>query len=88
MTIGRRTIEYAGVANPITPAEMRIEILGLRNAIRQAEELISRYEQAAEIAVYMERLAAEERQNDLETGPGGQAPEKAERNESGPPLVR
>jgi hypothetical protein len=60
MRISRRTLEYVGVADPATPEEIRIEILGLRNAIRQAEELISRHEQAMEIAAIMEREMPEE----------------------------
>jgi len=91
MSICKRAIEYAGVANPTTPDEMRIEILGLRNAIRQAEELISRHEQAMEIAAYMRRLAAvgpEETQNAIEGEADIRTPEGTQAEPSGPPLVR
>ncbi len=87
MGICRKAIEYAGADNPATPEEIRIEILGLRNAIRQAEELISRHEQAMEIAAYLGRLALEGQQHDTE-GTGSQTPGKAEENQGCPPLVR
>jgi hypothetical protein len=86
MSIRRKTIEYAGLADPSTPAEMRIEILGLRNAIRQAKELISRYEQAMEIAAHMGQLAPEEQCGGREAV--GQPSEQAGGDSAGPPLVR
>ncbi len=50
MRLVRKRIEYAGIEHPSTPEELLVEILGLRNAAKQAEELISRFEQALEIA--------------------------------------
>ena len=61
MKLVKKHIEYAGISNPSTPDELRIEILGLRNAARQADELISRCEQALEIA----RLAATKEEQDV-----------------------
>lgn len=43
--IVKKHIIYAGISDPKNSDELRVEILGLRNAIKQAEELISRYEQ-------------------------------------------
>jgi len=60
MKLSRKTIEYAGIVDPSNPFEIKIEILGLRNAIRQAEELISRHEQALEIAVLVGRMPMRE----------------------------
>lgn len=43
-------IIYPGISNPRSLRELKVEICGLRNAIKIAEELISRYEQAIAIA--------------------------------------
>jgi hypothetical protein len=87
MRITRKTVEYAGFADPSTPDEIKIEILGLRNAIRQAEERISRYEQALEMAMLLGRQSTEAAQRDVQ-GTGVQAAEAAEENQNSPPLVR
>jgi FlaA1/EpsC-like NDP-sugar epimerase len=96
MRLSTRTVEYAGIVDPSTPAEIRIEILGLRNAIRQAEELISRHEQALELAQIMgrsireaqQRSAEEDQRHVVAEETGGTAEEKAEANQGSPPLVR
>ena len=41
----KKHITYAGVERPETVAEIKVEVLGLRNLIAIANELISRYEQ-------------------------------------------
>lgn len=41
----KKYVTYAGIEKPETVAELEVEILGLRNVIKIAEELISRYEQ-------------------------------------------
>jgi hypothetical protein len=46
----KRNIEYLGIDSPKTKQELLVEILGLRNAIKTAEEKISRIEQAIAIA--------------------------------------
>ena len=43
--IVKKSIVYAGIEKPQTAAELKVELLGLRNSIKIAEELISRYEQ-------------------------------------------
>lgn len=50
-----KTIEYTGATNPEIPGDAQIEIAGLRNAIKQAEELISRWEQVLVITKIGER---------------------------------
>jgi len=55
MRIVAKTIEYAGIVEPRSPGELEIEIYGLKNAIRQAEELISRHEQAIALARLMQQ---------------------------------
>ncbi len=87
MRLVRRTIEYAGISDPSSPSEIRVEILGLRNAIKQAEELISRHEQALEIAGTMER-SIREAQHGIEGKADSGASEEAQEDRGGPPLVR
>lgn len=88
MRLSKRTVEYAGIVDPSTPDEIRIEILGLRNAIKQAEERISRYEQALEVARLIDKQPMEVGQQDVPGATGVPAEEKAEANQGGPPLVR
>ena len=45
MKVDKKQIIYAGIENPTTAEEVHIEIAGLKNAQKQAEELISRFEQ-------------------------------------------
>ena len=74
MKLVPRHIEYAGVLDPRTPDDMEIEIYGLRNAINQAQELISRYDQA----IAMARLAIRHREENahvVEPGLGGDTEE-------------
>jgi hypothetical protein len=53
MRVVKKSLEYAGVTDPTSPSEMEIEIYGLKNVIRQAQELISRHEQAIALARLM-----------------------------------
>ena len=43
--IVKKHIIYAGIETPKTLQEIKVEILGLKNAIKIAEEQLSRYEQ-------------------------------------------
>ncbi len=88
MRLCKRNIEYAGVANPSTPAEIRVEILGLRNAVKQAEELISRHEQALEIALLVDRFPMEAQQHGVAGEADSGTPEEAQEEPGCPPLVR
>jgi hypothetical protein len=45
----KKHIIYPGVETPATIAEIKVEVCGLNNAIKIAEELISRYEQVLSI---------------------------------------
>ena len=45
----KKHIIYPGLENPSTIAELKVEICGLTNAIKIAEELISRYNQVLAI---------------------------------------
>lgn len=47
--IVKKYVTYAGIEKPETVSELKVEILGLRNVIKIAEELISRYEQVFSI---------------------------------------
>jgi len=47
--IVKKHIVYPGIENPVTPAQVKVEICGLRNAIKIAEELVSRLEQVLTI---------------------------------------
>lgn len=87
MRLSTRTVEYAGIVDPSTPAEIRIEILGLRNAVKQAEERISRYEQALEVAVLIGKQT-EAGQHDVTGTAGVPVAEAPEKHQDGPPLVR
>lgn len=55
-----KTIEYTGAKKMEMPADARLEIAGLRNAIKQAEEMISRWEQVLLIAEIGKEENAEE----------------------------
>jgi len=46
----KKKIEYLGIEGPDTPAQVRVEIAGLKQAIKVAEEVICRFEQALAIA--------------------------------------
>jgi hypothetical protein len=47
--IVKKYIVYPGIEEPITPAQVKVEICGLKNAIKIAEELVSRLEQVLTI---------------------------------------
>jgi hypothetical protein len=47
--IVRKHIVYPGIEKPGTLTELKVEMFGLKNAIKIAEELISRYEQVVAI---------------------------------------
>ncbi len=47
------TIDYCGYLKPRTEEEMAIELLGLKNLIKRAEERISMLEQSSYIAKIM-----------------------------------
>lgn len=49
MAVIKKHIVYPGVEKPSTLAEIKVEICGLTNAIKIAEELISRYKQVLAI---------------------------------------
>lgn len=57
--IVKKSIVYAGIEKPQTVAELKVELLGLKNAIQIANELISRYEQVFAIM--------ELKQNEIQT---------------------
>jgi hypothetical protein len=48
--IVKKYIAYAGIEQPATPEQIKVELYGLKNVIKIAEELISRLEQA--LAIY------------------------------------
>jgi hypothetical protein len=50
-----KTLKYLGVENPKTLAEIYVEIAGLENIVKQAEEQITRWKQS--IAVYKLQLS-------------------------------
>lgn len=50
-----KEIKYLGVDNPKTIMEIQVEISGLENAVKQAEEQITRLKQA--IAVFQLQMA-------------------------------
>jgi len=56
MSVIKKHIVYAGINDPQTVNELKVEICGLKNLIKIAEELISRYEQVLSII----NLTAEE----------------------------
>jgi hypothetical protein len=64
--IVKKYIVYPGIENPVTPAQVKVEICGLKNAIKIAEELVSRLEQVLTIvdmkkveAIYEQRQEGE-----------------------------
>lgn len=63
--ITEKYIKYAGIESLKTVPEIKFEICGLKNAIKQAEELILRYEQSIMI-VEMENAHASEKKSEFE----------------------
>lgn len=49
MAIVKKQIVYVGIEDPNSPIELKVEIAGLKNLIKIAEELISRHEQVLTI---------------------------------------
>jgi hypothetical protein len=45
----KKNIVYLGIEKPSSPARVRLEISGLKHAIKTAEEMIARLEQAMAI---------------------------------------
>jgi len=84
----RKHIEYTGSLNLRTRAEILIEMAGLRNAIKQAEELLSRCEQILIIAKVKQEES--DGQGQEETGREGDqpSPEEASQPSDSLPLVR
>jgi sulfur relay (sulfurtransferase) complex TusBCD TusD component (DsrE family) len=52
----KKHITFAGIEKPETVHELKVEIYGLKNAIKIAEELISRHEQVLSI-IFLEQEA-------------------------------
>lgn len=73
----KKNLIYAGIEKPATATEIQVEILGLKNAIKQAEEMISRYEQV--FAIQM--LQNEENQNASQTKSDSKAQESSGKKE-------
>ena len=67
-------VTYLGIENPSTPKQIRVEICGLKQSIKTAEELISRLDQAIAIAELQEeemlnaRLQEDGKGEDKESG--------------------
>ena len=57
--IVKKQITYVGIDQPSTLTEISVEICGLKNAIKQAEELISRLELAQTIALMKQKEIAD-----------------------------
>jgi hypothetical protein len=73
--LSKKNIIYAGIEEPRTPSELRVEILGLQNAIKQAEEMISRYQQVFAV----QELQNEERQHASQTKSDSETQEGTEK---------
>jgi hypothetical protein len=77
----KKTISYLGIDSPNTSKQIRVEICGLKQAVKTAEELISRLDQALAIAELQEEeisnaeLQKDSKREDKESG-------KKEKNES------
>jgi len=87
----RKNIEYTGSLNLRTKAEIHIEMAGLRNAIKQAEELLSRCEQILIIAeVKQEEADAKDNAEQERVGEEGDrsSSEETPQTSDCPPLVR
>ena len=60
MKIKKKCITYAGMENPKSVSEIEIEILGLKNAVAIANELITRYEQVLAIVNFNQERTNEQ----------------------------
>jgi hypothetical protein len=56
----KKQIVYVGITQPSTLEEISVEICGLKNSIKQAEELISRLELAQTIALMKKKEMIDE----------------------------
>ena len=67
--IVKKHITYPGIEKLETITELKVEICGLKNAIKIAEELISRYEQVLAIMELKqeEMLNASQKKSTVET---------------------
>lgn len=65
----KKYIAYLGIENPATVAEVKVEICGLRNAVKMAEELASRLEQSLAIADMKQAEMIHEQQSKAEKNP-------------------
>ena len=45
----RKQVEYLGIDSPDSPLQIKVELAGLRHAIKTIEEKIARYEQSLAI---------------------------------------
>jgi hypothetical protein len=60
--IVNKYISYPGIENPNTPSQVKVEIYGLKNVIKIAEELISRLEQVLAIVELKKEEAVKEKE--------------------------
>ena len=60
MMLVKKEIEYAGIKQPENLTQIKVEILGLKHVISQAEEKIASLEQAYAIAEMIRYKEAEE----------------------------
>jgi len=71
--IVKKSIVYLGIEGPASPAQVNLEISGLKHAIKTAEEIIARLEQSMAIMVLKreEMLDGEiqEKSGEAEAGP-------------------
>jgi len=68
--IVKKYIVYPGIENPVTPAQVKVEICGLRNAIAIAQELVSRLEQVLTIVdMKQAEIANEQQKSEAEKNP-------------------
>jgi hypothetical protein len=84
MSVVKKYIIYPGIEKPRTIQEITVEILGLKNAIAIANELISRYDQALAIAnINQEHINESQTKSTFEEEQGKRANEGEDKNASG-----
>jgi len=74
--IVKKYIVYPGIENPVTPAQVKVEVCGLKNAIKIAEELVSRLEQVLTIVDMRKAEAIHEQRQEGEAEKGTTEGEK------------
>ncbi len=74
-------IAYLGIENPVTVAEVKVEICGLRNAVKMAEELASRLEQSLAIADMKRTEMIHEQQQRQQEGKTEENPAEGEKTD-------